>query len=58
MTDLNIDLNITHYSIPELEDILHLREDYTFKDIQASVIIVRNNIFKAISLDLFKKKRI
>ena len=56
MTDLNIDLNITHYSIQELEDILHLREDYTFKDIQASVIIVRNNIFKAISLDLFKKK--
>ena len=58
MTDLNIDLNITHYNIQELEDILNLEKDYTFKDIQSSAIIVRNKIFKVTQLDLFKKKEI
>lgn len=58
MTDLNIDLNITHYNIQELEDILNLEKDYTFKDIQSNAIIVRNKIFKATSLDSFKKKEI
>lgn len=58
MTDLNIDLNITHYNIQELEDILNLEKDYTFKDIQSSAIIVRNKIFKVTPLDLFKKKEI
>ena len=58
MTDLNIDLNITHYNIQELEDILNLKKDYTFKDIQSSSIIVRNKIFKVTPLDLFKKKEI
>mgnify|MGYP006104745743 CR=1 FL=1 len=58
MTDLNIDLNITHYNIQELEDILNLKKDYTFKDIQSSAIIVRNKIFKVTPLDLFKKKEI
>ena len=58
MTDLNIDLNITHYNIQELEDILNLEKDYTFKDIQSSAIIVRNKIFKLTSLDPFKKKEI
>ena len=58
MTDLNIDLNITHYNIQELEDILNLKKDYAFKDIQSSAIIVRNKIFTATSLDSFKKKEI
>ena len=58
MTDLNIDLNITHYNIQELEDILNLEKDYTFKDIQSSAIIVRNKIFKLTPLDPFKKKEI
>ena len=58
MTDLNIDLNITHYGIQELEDILNLKEDYIFKDIQSSSIIVRNKIFSVTSLDSFKKKEI
>ena len=58
MTDLNIDLNITHYNIQELEDILNLKKDYTFKDIQSSSIIVRNKIFKVTPLDIFKKKEI
>jgi len=58
MTDLNIDLNITHYNIQELEDILNLEKDYTFKDIQSSAIIVRNKIFKLTQLDPFKKKEI
>ena len=57
MTDLNIDLNITHYSIQELKDILNLKQDYIFKDIQSSSIIVRNKIFSVTSLDSFKKKR-
>jgi|TARA_B110000971_G_C19905080_1_gene451847 hypothetical protein len=58
MTDLNIDLNIAHYNIQELEDILNLEKEYTFKDIQRSSIIVRTKIFKDTSLDLFKKKEI
>ena len=58
MTDLNIDLNITHYSIQELKDILNLKQDYIFKDIQSSSIIVRNKIFSVTSLDSFKKKEI
>ena len=57
MADLNLDLNLNHYTINELEDILNLN-DYNYKDIQDNSITVKNKIFSVASLDEFKKNEI
>jgi len=57
MADLNLDLNLNHYTINELEDILNLN-DYNYKDIQDGSISVKNKIFSVASLDEFKKNEI
>ena len=31
MTDLNLELNVLHYSKKELEDLFNLKENYKFK---------------------------
>ena len=58
MSDLNLDLNLNHYTINELEDILNLKKNYTYKDIQDGSISVKNKIFSVASLDEFKKNEI
>ena len=57
MADLNLDLNLNHYTINELEDILNLN-DYNYKDIQDNSIKIKNKIFSVASLDEFKKNEI
>ena len=57
MADLNLDLNLNHYTINELEDILNLN-DYNYKDIQDNSIKIKNKIFSVTSLDEFKKNEI
>jgi len=58
MADLNLDLNLNHYTIDELEDILNLNNEYNYKDIQDNSITVKNKIFSVASLDEFKKNEI
>jgi hypothetical protein len=58
MSDLNLDLNLNHYNIKELEQILDLKDKYLFRDIQESSIKVKDKIFQATSLDEYKKKEI
>jgi len=58
MSDLNLDLNLNHYNIKELENILELDDKYTFNDIQNFSIIIKNKIFKKITLDNYKKNEI
>ena len=58
MSDLNLDLNLNHYNIKELENILDLKDKYVFQDIQEGSIKVKDKIFKVASLDEFKKKEI
>ena len=58
MSDLNLDLNLNHYNIIELQHILELKDNYTFEDIQIASINVKNKIFKVTTLDEFKKNEI
>ena len=58
MSDLNLDLNLNHYNIIELQQILELKDNYTFEDIQIASINVKNKIFKVATLDEFKKNEI
>tara|TARA_B100000287_G_scaffold197748_1_gene186899 strand:+ start:342 stop:629 length:288 start_codon:yes stop_codon:yes gene_type:complete len=58
MSDLNLDLNLNHYNIKELENILDLKDKYVFQDIQEGSIKVKDKIFKVASLDEYKKKEI
>ena len=58
MSDLNLDLNLNHYNIIELQQILELKNNYTFEDIQIASINVKNKIFKVTTLDEFKKNEI
>ena len=58
MSDLNLDLNLNHYNIKELEKILDLKDKYVFQDIQEGSIKVKDKIFKVASLDEYKKKEI
>ena len=58
MSDLNLDLNLNHYNIKELEQILDLKDKYVFQDIQEGSIKVKDKIFKVTSLDEYKKKEI
>jgi hypothetical protein len=58
MSDLNLDLNLNHYNIIELQQILELKDNYTFEDIQVASINVKNKIFKVTTLDEFKKNEI
>ena len=58
MSDLNLDLNLNHYNIIELQQILELKDNYTFEDIQIASINVKNKIFKVTTLDEFKKNEI
>ena len=58
MSDLNLDLNLNHYNIKELEQILALKDKYVFQDIQEGSIKVKDKIFKVTTLDEYKKKEI
>ena len=58
MSDLNLDLNLNHYNIKELEKILDLKDKYVFQDIQEGSIKVKDKIFKVTTLDEYKKKEI
>ena len=58
MSDLNLDLNLNHYNIKELQQILELKDNYTFENIQEASIKVKNKIFKVTTLDEFKKNEI
>ena len=58
MSDLNLDLNLNHYNIKELEQILDLKDKYVFQDIQEGSIKVKDKIFKVTTLDEYKKKEI
>ena len=58
MSDLNLDLNLNNYNIIELQQILELKDNYTFEDIQVASINVKNKIFKVTTLDEFKKNEI
>ena len=58
MSDLNLDLNLNNYNIIELQQILELKDNYTFEDIQIASINVKNKIFKVTTLDEFKKNEI
>ena len=58
MSDLNLDLNLNHYNIIELQQILELKDNYTFEDIQIASINVKNKIFNRIILDNHKKNEI
>ena len=58
MSDLNLDLNLNNYNIVELQQILELKDSYTFEDIQIASINVKNRIFKVTTLDDFKKNEI
>ena len=58
MSDLNLDLNLNHYNIKELEQILELKDKYVFQDIQEGSIKVKDKIFKVTTLDEYKKKEI
>ena len=58
MSDLNLDLNLNNYNIVELQQILELKDSYTFEDIQIASINVKNRIFKVTTLDEFKKNEI
>ena len=58
MSDLNLDLNLNHYNIIELQQIIELKDSHTFEDIQIAAINVKNRIFKVTTLDEFKKNEI
>ena len=58
MADLNLDLNLNHYDLKELEDILNLNDKYDYKDIQNNSNKVKNKIFQATTLDEYKKNEI
>jgi len=58
MSDLNLDLNLNNYNIIELQEILELKDNYTFEDIQIASINIKNKIFKVTTLDEFKKNEI
>ena len=58
MSDLNLDLNLNHYNIKELEQILDLKDKYVFQNIQEGSIKVKDKIFKVTTLDEYKKKEI
>ena len=58
MSDLNLDLNLNHYNIIELQQIIELKDSHTFEDIQIAAINVKNKIFKVTTLDEFKKNEI
>lgn len=58
MTDLNFDLNIHHYSINELEDIIEIQNPYSFNLIQKHALLLKNKIFQISGLTQERKLRI
>tara|TARA_B110000858_G_C17645101_1_gene400018 strand:+ start:132 stop:383 length:252 start_codon:yes stop_codon:yes gene_type:complete len=58
MTDLNLELNVLHYSKKELEDLFNLKENYKFDDIHIQAVKVKNTIFNLGSIDKQKKSQI
>ncbi len=58
MTDLNLELNVLHYSKEELEDLLNLKNNYKFGDIHKQALIVKDTIFGIESIDQGRKKQI
>ena len=51
-------MNLNHYNIIELQQIIELKDSHTFEDIQIAAINVKNRIFKVTTLDEFKKNEI
>ena len=57
MSDLNFDLNMSNYTIIELENLLKISSPYNFKQIQSQGILLKKQIFK-ITLNREKKLEI
>ena len=55
MSDLSFDLNISHYTIKELEELIKLSSPYNFKQIQLQALLLKKQIFNIISLGQTKK---
>ena len=58
MADLNFDLNIHHYSINELENIIEIKGPYGFNSIQVNALLLKNRIFQISGLTQERKLRI
>lgn len=58
MTELNIDLNLNHYDIKELESLLNMDEGYTFIDITKKANRLRERIFSLTNINIIKKQEI
>ena len=58
MADLNFDLNIHHYSINELENIIEINDPYGFNAIQRHALVLKNKIFQIGGLTQERKLRI
>ena len=58
MTELNIDLNLNHYDIKELESLLNMIEGYTFIDITKKANRLRERIFSLTNINIIKKQEI
>lgn len=58
MTDLNFDLNIHHYSINELENIIEIQHPYSFNLIQKQALLLKNKIFEMNGLTKERKLNI
>jgi len=57
MNDLNVDLNLNHYNVKELENLLNIKS-YTFVEITKSASVLRDKIFSLSSLNMIKKQEI
>lgn len=58
MTDLNFDLNIHHYSINELENIIEIQYPYSFNLIHKQALLLKNKIFEMNGLTRERKLNI
>jgi hypothetical protein len=58
MTELNIDLNLNHYDIKELESLLNMDEGYTFIDITKKANRLRDKIFSLKNINIIKTQEI
>ena len=58
MTELNIDINLNHYDIKELESLLNMDEGYTFIDITKKANRLRERIFSLTNINIIKKQEI
>ena len=58
MADLNFDLNIHHYSINELENIIEIQYPYSFNLIQKQALLLKSKIFEMNGLTKERKLNI